>query len=437
MIEDIFNELNKKDLDRRQNYARYLTFYGGQQWERPERQGEKHLTFNYAKVFVDKITSYLLHDVSIAIDPISDTEEAINQASEAEKAISLVADLNDLEMLDHDTEIDAAILGDGCYKVTWGGDTVKITAPDVQGVFAWWVPDDPSQVYQIASQYTNDDGDSILEVWTDLFYTYYVNNQLIYHTPNPYGFIPFIIFPNLREPKQFWGKSDIPDLMETQRELNKSMSQVGHILELSGNPIAVLENIEQAEDIAVRPGAVWEIPEAAKAYLLDLLQGGGIRLHLEYIELLYRILHDTSESPKSAYGRTERDLSGIALEIEMQPLLQKVNRKRLIRSSVYRRRANMILKLLKQYKGLDFGQVAPRLCWGSVLPLDRGRIVADEVQLVEKGVHSRKTAMEGVGIEDTDAEFTQWLEERDLIMSQNTAHNAKGSKDIARESDKS
>ena len=437
MISDIFSELKKKDLDRRQNYAKYLSFYNGHQWERPERQSEKQLTFNYAKVFVDKITSYLLHDISIAIDPLSDTEEAITQALEAEKAISLVADLNDLEMLDYDTEVDAAILGDGCYKVSWGGDTVKITAPDVQGIFAWWAFDDPSNVYQVASQYDTFDGSTVLEVWTDLSYQFFVDRELIYNTRNPYGFIPFIIFPNLTEPKQFWGKSDIPDLIQTQRELNKSMSQVGHILELSGNPIAVLENIEQAEDIAVKPGAVWEIPEDAKAYLLDLLQGGGIRLHLEYIELLYRILHDTSESPKSAYGRTERDLSGIALEIEMQPLLQKVNRKRLIRTSVYRRRANMILKLLKQYKGLDFGQVAPRLCWGSVLPLDRGRIVADEVQLVEKGVHSRKTAMEEVGVEDTDAEFQQWLDERDLIMSQNTAHNVKGSKDTARESDKS
>lgn len=435
-MNDLLNELNKRDLDRRQNYAKYLTFYGGKHWERRVQRNEKQLTFNYVKVFIDKITSYLIYDVALAIDPILDNEASVKLAADAEAAIEAVYDANDLEMLDHDTEVDAAILGDGCYKVTWGGDTVKITAPDVQGIFAWWLPDDPSQVYQVVSRYKTDDNNEIIEVWTDLTYQFYVDNDLIYNTPNPYGFIPFIIFPNLREPKQFWGKSDVPDLMETQRELNKSMSQVGHILELSGNPITVLENVEQAEDIAVAPGAVWEIPPDAKAYLLDLLEGGGIRLHLEYIELLYRILHDTSESPKAAYGRTERDLSGIALEIEMQPLLQKVRRKRLIRTAVYRRRANMILSLLKQFKELDFGQVAPRMCWGSVLPLDRARIVADEVQLVEKGVHSRETAMENVGVDDTAAEFVQWLEEREQIMAQNTAHSAKGSKDIARESEK-
>jgi len=30
---------------------------------------------------------------------------------------------------------------------------------------------------------------------------------------NPYGFIPFVIYPNLREPKRFWGISDLTQLM--------------------------------------------------------------------------------------------------------------------------------------------------------------------------------------------------------------------------------
>ena len=117
----------------------------------------------------------------------------------------------------------------------------------------------------------------------------------------PHTFL-WIVFPNLREPKKFWGVSDLPQIMESQRELNRALSQLSRILELSGNPIAVLENVEESEDIAVRPGAVWNIPEDAKAYLLDLLQGGGVNLHINYIDLLYRTLHDISESPRSAFG---------------------------------------------------------------------------------------------------------------------------------------
>ena len=38
--------------------------------------------------------------------------------------------------------------------------------------------------------------------------------------PNPYGEIPYIVFPNLRVPGEFWGESDLVDLLDLQRELN-------------------------------------------------------------------------------------------------------------------------------------------------------------------------------------------------------------------------
>ena len=219
----------------------------------------------------------------------------------------------------------------------------------------------------------------------------------------------------MREPKKFWGISDLPVVMEAQRELNRAISQLSKILELSGNPIAVLENVEESEDIAVKPGAVWNIPEDAKAYLLDLLQGGGIRLHIDYIDLLYRILHDVSESPRAAFGGASRDLSGVALEVELQPLLQKVARKRLIRTAVYNRRNYLILKLLEKFRGDNFGVNHLRVVWNPVLPRDNERLIAGEQALVQSGIHSRRRAMDELGITDPEVEFKRWLEEREAI----------------------
>src|SRR5207249_2566746 len=147
---------------------------------------------------------------------------------------------------------------------------------------------------------------------------------------------------NIREPKRFWGVSDIPAIMEPARELNRAMTQLSLIMELSGNPIAVLENIDKAEDIAVAPGAVWEVPEHARAYLLDLLGGHGVALHTDYVNLVYRALHDLGETPRTSFGDNARQLSGVALEVELQPLMQKIKRKRLIRSAAYRRRNDLI-----------------------------------------------------------------------------------------------
>ncbi len=202
-------------------------------------------------------------------------------------------------------------------------------------------------------------------------------------------------------------------LVEPSRELNRAMSQLSTILELSGNPVAVLEGVAESHDIAVQPGAVWELPEKARAYLLDLLQGGGIKLHVDYIDLIYRSLHDLSEAPRTAFGDNPRSLSGVALEMEMHPLLQKVRRKRLIRTAVYKRRNEMILRILEQHTGEKYLPVKQRITWGPVLPQDRGRLVRDEQILVEAGLHSRRRAMQSLGVEDPEAESRQVKEEKE------------------------
>ena len=454
-------QLAQKDRDRIKGYSELLDFYHGVHWEGRAIRGEKRLTFNYAKVLVDKVTSYLMSGTTFAVDPVrnsngvdalEDTDVARDQARQAELALYQVYQANNLEQLDFDTEIDCAILGDACYKVIWDQETksVRVTAPDVQGIYAWWLGDDVSRVWRVASKYTLTAEETemlhkvtpkaktatLVEVWTNTDFELWLDNAILEQKPNPYGFIPFIIYPNLREPKKFWGMSDIPSTMEPQRELNRAMSQLSRILELSGNPIAVLENIEQSEDIAVKPGAVWNIPEDAKAYLLDLLQGGGVRMHIEYIDLLYRTMHDVAESPRAAFGGVERDLSGVALEMELHPLLQKVKRKRVIRTAVYNQRSQMILKLLAKYTdpGLKTQDFRLRVVWGPVLPQDMARQVNNEVSLVQTGIHSRRRAMDELGIQDPEFEFNRWLEERQTILKMNKELNAKFTRGGARES---
>ncbi len=419
--------LPNKDLDRLRAYRENLDFYNGGQWTAEVRHRERRLTFNYAKVFIDKVTSYLMSGFNFVVEPEEGSPEAKEKAKRAEEALREVYHQNNLELLDFDTEIDCAILGDAAHKVTWDSQEkrVRVTAPDVQGLFCFWVGDDISRVYRVASKYTLSDEEieklyhlvpkskkaTIIEDWSQDSFTLWVDDQIHYRGRNPYGFIPFVIYPNLREPKKFWGVSDLPQIMEPQRELNRAMSQLSRILELSGNPIAVLENIESAEDIQVQPGAVWTIPEDAKAYLLDLLQGGGVRLHIDYIDLIYRILHDVSESPRAAFGGTPQDLSGVALQIELYSLLQKVHRKRLIRSIAYEKRNEMILRLLSQKRGEDFRGLKTRIIWGSVLPQDILRLVQSEQAMIQTGIHSRRRAMNELGILDPEMEFQRCLEE--------------------------
>lgn len=440
-------QLARTDTARLAAYKTNLDFYQGSQWQQTSRH--RQLVFNYAKVSIDKVTSYLMQGLSFAAYPAEDNDELNARTRRAEQLLRQIYEQNNLQQLDWETEIDAAVLGDACYKVIWDTDEkrVRVTAPDVSGIFAWWLGDDVSKLWRVASRYTLTQDEvailygrsienkqaTITELWTAKDFQLYQDNDLTESKPNPYGFIPFIIFPNLREPKKFWGTSDIPSVIQPQRELNRALSQLSRILELSGNPIAVLENIGSAEDIKVQPGAVWTIPEDAKAYLLDLLQGGGIRLHIDYIDLVYRTLHDVSEMPRAAYGGMERDLSGTAMGIELGSLVQKVTRKRTIRTNAYHQRNDMILRLAQEYMSENFQSIQHRVLWGPILPQDVARQAQNEQLLVQAGVHSRRTAMDELGIQDPDEEFNRWLEERKKILEMNKEFRTQSTRGGARE----
>jgi hypothetical protein len=447
--------LSQLDRSRFAEYKSNLDFYNGEQWAEASsaaRMKNRQLVFNYAKIAIDKVTSYLMDGLNFTCDEIdkkSNIENPQDTARRAEQVLYNVYRQNNLTELDYETEVDAAVLGDGCYKVTWdaGEKRIRVTSPDVTGLYAWWLGDDLSRVWRVASRYTLTADEveqlyrrkvdrktaTITELWTDKRFTLFLDNETLADKPNPYGFIPFVIFPNIRQPKQFWGTSDIPPLKQAQRELNRALSQLSRILEVSGNPIAVLEGVESAEEIKVQPGAVWTIPEEAKAYLLDLLAGGGIRLHVDYIDMIYRCLHDISESPRAAYGGMQRELSGVALEVELQSLLQKVRRKRTIRTSAYARRCQMILRLHKQFAGEDLTAASTRIVWGAVLSQDRARLAQNEQALVQSGIHSRRTAMDEMGIMDPDSEFEKWMAERQRILEMNQQFKAGTYRGSARE----
>ena len=382
--------LANRDPERMRRYREFLDYFEGRRGGPPRVGRQRTLTFNYARALVEKGATYLVTDHRPTVTPVDDSAGARRIASSAERALLDAWEHSDLARLDLETEIDTAVLGDGAFKVTWDERTqhVLVSAPDVQGLHAWWLGDDVRRLWRVASTYRVGAEElamrtgraprriaghtpaevELTEVWTADRFELWAQERRIEARPNPYGVIPFVIYPNLPRPKQFWGISDIEPIREPIQELNRALTQLSHILELSGNPIAVLENVEESSDISVQPGAVWELPEQARAYLLDLLQGGGTRLHSEYIDIIYRILHDLSETPRIAFGDGGGDRSGIALRTELDPLLRKVARKRLIRTAAFRQRDRLILRILGHHAGNELSEVRTDIAWASALP---------------------------------------------------------------------
>ena len=380
--------LAQLDHARLAGYREFLDYFEGRRGTPPGSRRERLLDFNYARAFVEKGAAYLVSEHRPLVTAVEDSPEGRRRAVAAECALLELWEANDLMRLDLDGELDTAVLGDGAYKVTWDEreQRVVVSAPDVQGLYAWSLGDDVRRLWRVASRYElapeqiearagrlprSPGGRApasvhVTEVWTAERFELWVEEELVEARANPYGAIPFVIYPNLPRPKHFWGSSDIEPLRESIVELNRALTQLSRIIELSGNPIAVLENVEESRDISVQPGAVWELPEQARDYLPDLLQGGGVRLHVDYVDLVYRTLHDLAETPRIAFGDGGGDRSGVALRIELNPLL----RRRLIRNAALRQRDALMLRVLAHHTGATFEGIRTDITWAPVFPRD-------------------------------------------------------------------
>ncbi|MGI8485492.1 MAG: phage portal protein, partial [Thermomicrobiales bacterium] len=360
-------------------------------------------------------------------------------ANRSERLLMATVQELDLSRLDLALALDSSVLGDAAIKVTWNelAQRPRVVAVDPATLIVETASDDPRAIQQVTQAYgltgqqlsllipdlagdTNPvvvslepgRGYPVVETWTAARWQLTVAGQLLRDEPNPYGWIPYVIATNDPRPFAFWGQSDLIDLIDICTELNERMTVLSRVLELSGAPIAVLENVDGSEGISVGPGAKWELPEGAKAYLLDLLQGGGTDAHVSYIELLFRSLHDLSETPKTAFGDSGRDLSGAALEVEIQPLVQKVNRKRRMWDAFFARRNALLLDLLERFGHEDLGGLRQTTTiWPPVLPSDTDSAIRNAVSLVNGGIRSRRTAIATLGSNDPDAELARIAEE--------------------------
>lgn len=427
------------DRARLARYRRALAFYEGSQWPDRPRRGETRLTVNYARALVRKVASYVFPaPATFSVTPPPGDPAGDALARQAELLLAEVVSDLDLGQLDLQLAASSAVLGDAAIKVTWdtsardGLGAPVVAAVDPATLRAWWAPDDPRRVRRITQTYalpgaviaevfgekgsvTPLDPDQtypVVEDWTDRRWGVTVAGQLVRAEANPYGWIPYVVLPNNPHPHVFWGESDLEDLYDICQELNRRLSVLARILDVSGAPIAVLENVDGSEGIAVGPGAKWELPEGARAYLLDLLGGGGVGLHVEYINLLYRSLHDLSETPRTAFGDAGRDLSGVALEVEIQPLVQQVNRKRRGWEMFFRRRNARLLDLLERFGRAEIhGLRRTETIWPAVLPSDTSVQVRNQVRLVEAGIRSRRTAIAELGGNDPDGELSRIRDE--------------------------
>ena len=459
----------QRDKARLSRYRAHRDFFAGVQWSGKPRRAETRVVVNYARALVRKVVSYALPDpVGFEVPPPVMTESEVGsresevrtsdirpptsdsalvraqqQASEeqANRVETVLAELLaelDADRLDFALAIDSAVLGDGVMKVTWDPVALRprLAVVDPSTLLAWWSPDTPTEAYKFAQHYTlpgqaiaalgwsqagtlsPDRLYPIVEEWTGDRWVVTVAGQTARDEVNPYGWLPYLVLPNNASGAEFWGESDLEDLVDLCKQLNKRLSVLADILDYSGYPITVLENVDGSDGIVLGPGAKWEMPEGSRAYLLDLLQGGGVRLHIDYVDELRTALHDLAETPRTAFGEAGRAIAGAALQVELQPLVQKVKRKRRGLASLYRKRNAMLLDLMERFGAAPIGGLRRTVpVWPPILPSDREAEARVGVQLVNARVRSRRSVAADLGEEDPDGEIQRIVEEAERLAA--------------------
>ena len=182
----------------------------------------------------------------------------------------------------------------------------------------------------------------------------------------------------------------------------------------------------RSTDLPVGPGTVWEIPPDADVKLLEW-HGQPVAVQ-EHIERVLRAIYELSETPRTAFGDSGRLLSGVALEVELRPLIQKTLRKRTFWTAGLRRRNAMVLRLAERF-GVRIpgtraraaaGSFAPyrtRVIWPPMVPQDDTREVANNVALVQAGLRSHRAAMAALGEQDPEAELARVAADRATVAS--------------------
>ena len=259
--------LSAEDRARFARYAEAIAFYDGAQWLGRPRRGETRLTFNYARVLVRKTAAYVYPSPVTFTVPARDDETAANAA---ERSLAALWRRTGPGAAGRRALIEAATLGDAAVKITWdpARGRPEVAPVDPATLAVTTAPDNPRRVRALTQVYALAEADavalfgldravggsgrpvSVAETWTDERWRVEVSGQVVRDDANPYGWIPYVVVPNGARPGGFWGESDLIDLYDPCRELNARLSTLSRVLDLSGAPIAVLENVDGSEGIS-------------------------------------------------------------------------------------------------------------------------------------------------------------------------------------------
>lgn len=174
--------------------------------------------------------------------------------------------------------------------------------------------------------------------------------------PAPIDDLPIYLIPNFQEPGLLWGSSEMRGLERIMAAVNQSISDEELALALDGLGVYATDAGTPVDDDDnevgwnLGPGRVVELPDGKQ--MARITGVSSVTPSQEHLKYLHDMLDQSVGIGDVAKGRTNVDVaeSGIALQLELAPLLARVSEKEQVVTDVM---ANMLFNIGKWYSAYE------------------------------------------------------------------------------------
>jgi hypothetical protein len=220
----------------------------------------------------------------------------------------------------------------------------------------------------------------------------------------PYPFAPIFTCQNLPNPNEAWGMPDLTqDLINENKALNFLLSNLCRIAKYHGHPVTFATGLSASQiqtgidDLICLPS-----PDSKIQKLDPMTNFGGL---LEIVASIMSNIDEQSRVPAVALGRATAlprgNMSGVALQLLFQPLIEKTTQKQRLYGRLIREVSRACLVLANLISIEEYEAYPIDLHWQSLLPSDDLQAAQVAILLEQLGV-SLSTILGGLGMNAED-----------------------------------
>jgi len=365
-------------------------------------QVDDNIRLNYARMIVDKGVSFLFgKQIGFELDETEETEseEWLDTCWEANNSMTLL----------QNAALCGGVTGHSFIKIIPREPYPRLVVIEPETVTVSLAPDDAEQILSYQIQYPSKDPTTgkpigVRQVIERDNQRWVITDQigdtenLRWNTVSesiwPHAYSPIVHCQNLPSPGEFWGMSDLEDdVLEIISAINFIASNTARIISYHAHPKTWGKGFT-AKELKIGVDESIILP-SDKAELHNLEMQSDLGSSLAMLDRLRQALHEISRVPEVATGNLERagSLSGVALQILYQPLLEKTETKRLLYG-------NMLIELNRRL--LDIGGFGDDnqtiIHWFDLLPRDMMQERQAALIDMQLGV-SQDTILRGLGLD--------------------------------------